>query len=121
MLEVWPAILVTGVTFAGTQLLVGAYKGPWLVDIAAATATLVAPHCLPALLEAKARAQCAGRRRIRQSRQRFEHGAGRTFSAWLPWLVLGLVVFAWGIPQFSQWVDQKTSIRIAVAGLHNVV
>ena len=121
MLEVWPAILVTGVTFAGTQLLVGAYKGPWLVDIAAATATLVALIAFLRFWKPKRVLNARGEDVSGQSRQRFEHGAGRTFSAWLPWLVLGLVVFAWGIPQFSQWVDQKTSIRIAVAGLHNVV
>lgn len=34
MLEVWPAILLTGVTFGLTQLLVARLHGPWLVDIA---------------------------------------------------------------------------------------
>ena len=39
----------------------------------------------------------------------------------MPWLVLSLVVFAWGIPRFSEWMDSKTTIKTAVTGLHNVV
>jgi len=40
MLEVWPALLVAGGTFGLTQLLMGAFVGPGLVDIAASTATM---------------------------------------------------------------------------------
>ena len=34
MLEVWPACLVAGVSFAITQFLVSNFHGPWIVDIA---------------------------------------------------------------------------------------
>ncbi|GAA0576625.1 hypothetical protein GCM10009416_14010 [Craurococcus roseus] len=43
MAEIWPAILVTGVTFAVPQFLVSNYHGPWLVDVIAA---LVSMACL---------------------------------------------------------------------------
>ena len=36
MLEIWPAILVAGVSFAVPQFLVSNYHGPWLVDVVAA-------------------------------------------------------------------------------------
>src|SRR3954465_4639113 len=36
MKEVWPAILVTGVTFAIPQFLISNFHGPWLVDVGAA-------------------------------------------------------------------------------------
>ena len=41
MLEVWPALLVAGVTFAVPQFLVSNYHGPWLVDIVAAACSMV--------------------------------------------------------------------------------
>src|SRR3954471_5780909 len=41
MLEVWPALLVAGVTFAVPQFLVSNYHGPWLVDILAAACSMV--------------------------------------------------------------------------------
>jgi lactate permease len=39
----------------------------------------------------------------------------------LPWLTLSVVVFAWGIPRFSHWMDAKTTVGIPVVGLHNLV
>ena len=41
MIEIWPAILVTGLSFAVTQFLVSNYHGPWLVDVIAAIVSLV--------------------------------------------------------------------------------
>jgi len=42
MIEIWPAILVTGVSFAVPQFLVSNFHGPWLVDIVAAICSMVA-------------------------------------------------------------------------------
>jgi lactate permease len=121
MVEVWPAILVGGSTFALTQWCVATYAGPGLVDIAAATATMAAlivflRHWKPIrVLNAR------GEDITSQARTRDGQSTGATFKAWLPWLTLSMLVFAWGIPRFSQWMDLKTSIQIPVAGLHNLV
>ena len=40
MLEVWPAVLVAGVSFAVPQFLVSTLHGPWLVDIVAAACSM---------------------------------------------------------------------------------
>src|SRR4051795_3525166 len=48
MLQVWPAILVCGVSFAVPQFLVSNYHGPWLVDI---VASLVSMACLVGFLK----------------------------------------------------------------------
>jgi lactate permease len=40
MLEVWPAVLVAGASFAVPQLLVSTLHGPWLVDIVAAACSM---------------------------------------------------------------------------------
>src|SRR5690349_4325244 len=42
MLEVWPACLTAGFTFAVVQYTVSNYHGPWVVDIAASIASIVA-------------------------------------------------------------------------------
>jgi lactate permease len=121
MVEVWPAILAGGATFAVTQLLMAAYTGPGLVDIAAAMATIVALIVFLRFWKPKRVLNAKGEESTGQARTRYEHSAARTFKAWLPWLVLSLMVLAWGIPQFSQWLDGKTSISIPVAGLNNFV
>jgi len=121
MLEVWPALLVSGVTFAVTQGLMAIFTGPGLVDIAAAVATIVVLIVFLRFWKPKRVLNAKGQDITGLVRTRHEHSAGAIFKAWLPWLTLSVVVFAWGIPQFSQWMDRKTSIGIPVAGLHNFV
>ncbi len=121
MLEVWPAILAASITFAAVQLFVAWFFGPTLVAIAAASATIVAlvvflrfwkPHrVLNALGD-----DITGQERIAHS-----HSGAKVFRAWMPWLVLSAVVFLWGIPRFSQWMDAHTTVKLTVTGLHNVI
>src|SRR5436190_18721990 len=42
MIEIWPAILVAGISFAVPQFLVSNFHGPWLVDVIAAFVSLAA-------------------------------------------------------------------------------
>src|SRR3954462_14795146 len=42
MIEVWPACLVAGVTFAVPQFLVSNFHGPWIVDIVASAVSIAA-------------------------------------------------------------------------------
>jgi lactate permease len=121
MVEVWPALLVGGGIFAFTQWAMAVYIGPGLVDIAASTATMVALVLFFRIWKPKRVLSARGEDITAQARTRSEQSAAATFKAWLPWLTLSVMVFAWGIPRFSQWMDAKTSITIPVAGLHNVV
>lgn len=121
MWEVWPAILVAGVTFSLMQYLMGTYSGPGLVDITAAIATIVLLVVFLRYWKPNRVLNARGEDITGQARQRSGHNAGMTFRAWMPWLVLIVVVFAWGIPRFSQWADQATTIKFSVAGLHNFV
>jgi lactate permease len=121
MIEVWPAILVASGTYAVVQFLMATYSGPTLAAIVAATTTIVALVTFLRFWKPKRVLNARGEDVTGKSRQRFEHSPGKIFKAWMPWLVLSLVVFAWGIPQFSRWMDSKTTIKVAVAGLHNVV
>ena len=121
MIEVWPAILVASGTYAMVQFLMATYSGPTLAAIVAATSTIVALVTFLRFWKPKRVLNARGEDVTGESRQRFEHSAGKIFHAWMPWLVLSLVVFAWGIPRFSGWMDSKTTIKTAVTGLHNVV
>jgi lactate permease len=121
MVEVWPAILTAGVPFALTQYLLAATMGPGLVDIAAAMASIVALIVFLRFWKPIRILNARGEETAGLARMRHEQSAGATFRAWLPWLTLCVLVFAWGIPQFSQWAEAKTSISIPVAGLNNIV
>jgi len=121
MMEIWPAILVTAVTFAAAQYLMATYTGPWLVAIVASTSTILALIVFLRFWRPKRVLNAQGEEIAGQAKQHFDHGVKATFKAWLPWLILSLMVFIWGIPRFSQALDKATTINLPVAGLNNVV
>ena len=121
MLEIWPAILVAAATFAGAQYFMATYFGPWLVAIVAAASTIVVLITFLRFWKPKRVLNAQGEDITGNARRRFDHSTGTTVKAWLPWIVLSAVVFAWGLPQISKPLDKATTINVAVAGLHNVV
>ncbi len=70
MLEVWPALLVAGLSFAIPQFLVSNYHGPWLVDIVASRVLDAGARDFPAVLATRAiRAGGCGGRSTRDRRR----------------------------------------------------
>jgi lactate permease len=126
MIEVWPAILVAAVTFAATQYIMAITFGPWLVEIVASVSTIVILIGFLRFWKPRRVLNARGEQiNTAPSRgavnQRPRHSKQATFKAWLPWLVLSVVVFAWGLPQISKPLDKATTINLPVPGLHNVV
>ena len=112
MLEVWPAVLVAGVSFAVPQFLVATLHGPWLVDLVAAACSMAA---LVLFL------------RVWQPRRSAGHEAGTPphppipLRAWAPWIILTVLVFLWGIPQVKAVLNGLSAPKLPVPGLHNLV
>jgi lactate permease len=121
MLEVWPAILVAGVTFSITQYLMAAHVGPGLVDITAAALTIAVLVIFLRFWKPKHVLSPACKVITDLKLERPRHGAAAIFQAWLPWIILSVVVFAWGLPQFSTMMSKATTINFPVAGLHNLI
>ena len=121
MIEVWPAILVAGATFALTQVLMAWFSGPWLVAIAAASAAIAVLVTFLRFWQPRRTLNVRGEDITGQARRQHGHSSTAVFKAWLPWLVLSLVVFVWGLPRISAWMDALTTLKISVAGLHNIV
>ncbi len=121
MIEIWPAILIAGVTFAVAQLLMAVWSGPWLVAIVAAASTIVVLVIFLRFWQPKRTLNVNREDITGQARQTHGHTAATIFKAWLPWLVVSLVVFVWGLPRFSAAMDAKTTVKIPITGLHNVV
>src|SRR6266498_340715 len=150
--EIWPACLTTGLSFAIVQFLVANYHGPWLVDILASIASILSMVVLLRFWQPRETyrfdgdpsaegEQAAGRRtgpdvpdtgpgtlspgpgaatsgQATQTRVRTS-----TFLAWLPWIVLAVLVFLWGVPAVkSQLNDWSSTLHIGTQvkwpGLH---
>ncbi|MBS1811022.1 MAG: L-lactate permease [Acidobacteria bacterium] len=116
MLQVWPACLTCGATFAIVQFLVSNYHGPWVVDIAAALASIAALLVLLKFWQP---------REIMRQNQHEETVAKpssrEAFIAWMPWIILSVVVFVWGLPQVKTLLNNISLVNITVPYLHNQV
>lgn len=122
MLEVWPAILVAGVTFAVPQYLVSNFHGPMLVDVIAA---LISMACLTGFLRvwkpASVHTSAALTGRVDNSKVEDDgkaaaattfpqSGQRSVFKAWLPWIILTVFVFAWGTAGFKNLFDTRPAL-----------
>ena len=116
MLQVWPACLTCGGVFAVVQFLVSNYHGPWVVDIAASLASILALLILLKFWQP---------RETMRSNQNHDAVAKPSrrdaMVAWMPWLILSVVVFVWGLPQVKTWLNNVSMINITVPYLHNQV
>ena len=121
MIEIWPPILVAGLTFAATQWAVASFHGPWLVDIAASLATIVVLIGFLRIWKPKHVINAACEDITDRQQAKHIHSTATVFKAWLPWLVLSVLVFIWGTPQFHTIFDKMTTITWNVPGLHKLV
>ena len=116
MLEVWPACLTCGATFAIVQFLVSNYHGPWVVDIAASLASIVALLILLRFWQP--------REIMRQNQNAVTDAKPSNkdaLIAWMPWIILSVVVFVWGLPQVKTLLNNISLINITMPYLHNQV
>ncbi|MBI1751879.1 MAG: L-lactate permease [Acidobacteria bacterium] len=107
MMEIWPACLVSGVSFGLAQYLVSNHHGPWVVSIASSIFSMI---CLVVLLKFW---QPKTTWRFEHERGKAadaipDHGTKKIFRAWMPWIILSVFVFAWGIPQVKTALNGGT-------------
>ena len=121
MLAVWPAILVTGVSFAIPQFLISNFHGPMLVDVGAAMVSMASlviflrfwkPKQIWTSTALKGHEKDSGA--VDAAPARFErHPGGVVMRAWVPWLILTAFVFAWGFPTIKNFLNGEVQ-RVSV-------
>ncbi len=122
MREVWPALVVAGVSFAVPQFLISNFHGPWLAGVGAAVVSMAALVLFlmkwrPETVYGDRETGAAGTSPAAPVRLT----AGELLRAWMPWLVLSLFVFLWGIPQIKTFLDGTSAVRFPVPGLDKLV
>lgn len=126
MREVWPACLASGLSFAIVQFLVSNYHGPWIVDIAGAIVSILALIILLRFWQPARTWRFADETSVEVAYQHetpVESKIGRreAIIAWLPWIVLSVMVFLWGLPQIKTIFNQFGSFDLTVPWLHQAV
>ncbi|MDI6547396.1 L-lactate permease LutP [Bacillus subtilis] len=104
-LEIWPAILVSGVSFAVVQYLSSNFLGPELPDVLSA---LVSMAALAVFLKwwkpkttfrfADEQESAASIETARTNPAAPAYSSGQIFKAWSPFLLLTAMISVWGIP-----------------------
>jgi lactate permease len=126
MAAIWPAVLVAGAAFAIPQYLISNYHGPWLVDVGAAISsmiflTLFLKVWKPAEIWTSAAGKFKGGSTEEIASVVHNYPRKEVMRAWMPWLILSVLVFIWGIPEWKKLLDGISVFKYEWPGLHRMV
>ena len=130
MKEVWPAILVTALSFAIPQFVISNYINPWIVDIGASLISMGAlilflkvwqPKELwlsPAL---RGRDESASTMKPVKTIDKTPLTQAELWSAMTPWIIVCVVMLIWGNGAFKTWANANFSWIYAVPELDKLI
>ena len=124
--DIWPAVLIAGVTFAVPQYLISNFHGPWLVDVGAAiismaSLTLFLKVWKPKTIWTSASGKFGGANDAAPVAQASTFTRADIVKAWMPWLILSILVFIWGVPEWKKMLDGFSIVKIEWPALHKLV
>jgi lactate permease len=132
-LEVLPAVVVCGVSFAAVLLIVSNVLGPELTDILASLSCIACTALVLKFWKPRTTFHLAGERPVIAAAH--GHSAGAVVAAWSPYLLLVVFVLVWGHAPVKRAIDLFTNGLLPsflprsatalnglnVPGLHNLI
>jgi lactate permease len=118
-IEVLPAIIVCGVTFATAQWACATYLGPYLPDIIASLSTIVTLVILLKFWRPKTTWTFDHEPEF-TGKETHNYSGAQVARAWAPYLALTVMVLIWGIPSIKPALN-KSAILIPIDGLDNAI
>jgi lactate permease len=130
MMEIWPAILVCGVSFAVPQFLISNFINPWIVDIGA---SLISMACLIGFLRVwqpkqlwtspalRTRDDSAGTAPVKPITAGPPPSRAEVWAALTPWIIVCAVLLIWGTGWFKALANPYTTWNYPVPELHNMI
>ena len=105
-MEVLPAIAVAGVCFAGSQFLFSNFHGPTLPDIMSALITIIGLVILLRVWKPANVWRFEGEDSAASALEKAGPiNMGVVLRAWSPYIILAVMVFLWGLPQFKNLLN----------------
>ncbi len=130
MLQIWPAILVCGLSFAIPQFLISNFINPWIVDVGA---SLISMACLIGFLKIwspkvlwlspalRSRDDSAATMPPPAASKTEAPSSAEVLRSLLPWIIVCAILLVWGTGWFKSVVNPIFTWNYAVEGLHNAV
>lgn len=130
MKEVWPAILVTALSFAIPQFVISNFINPWIVDIGASLISMGALILFLKVWQPKTIWTSAALRQHDDSASTVppvkpmsteKLTSAQVWSALTPWIILCVILLVWGTNWFKGIVNPIFSWNFPVPELHNMI
>src|SRR5882757_4670642 len=130
MKDVWPAILVTGISFAVPQFVISNYINPWIVDIGA---SLISMGCLILFLQVwqpkqlwlspalRGKDESTATMTAAKPLDKTTLTQRELWTALLPWIIVCIVMLIWGNGTFKTWANSIFVWNYPVPELHNMI
>jgi lactate permease len=130
MLDIWPAILVCGVSFAIPQFLISNFINPWIVDIGA---SLISMACLILFLQVwqpkqlwlspalRSHDDSAATMEQKPPAKRLNPSSQEVWMALMPWIIVCIILLIWGTNWFKGFVNPIATWNYPVPDLHNLI
>jgi lactate permease len=129
MIQIWPAILLCGVSFAVPQYLISNFVNPWIVDIGA---SLISMACLIGFLQVWQPKQLWTSPALRSKDESASTMAPppepgpkpsteQVWLAFLPWIIVCVLLLVWGTGWFKALVNPIFSWNYDVPGLDKMI
>ena len=118
--EVLPAILVSGISFASLQWFVSNFLGPALPDVIAGIGSII---CLVIFLKfwKPKNTWRFPREPVPTINTDEKYKAGQIVRALSPFILLTLMIVAWGLPPIKELFNSVGQVQFEFPGLHNMI
>jgi lactate permease len=130
MIQIWPAVLVTGVSFAIPQFIISNFINPWIVDIGA---SLISMACLIGFLKVwqpkelwlspalRSHDDSAKDAPPRPASSQEKPTQAQVWASLTPWIIVCIVLLVWGTGWFKNLVNPIFSWSYDVPGLDKAI
>ena len=119
-LEVMPAILVSGISFAFVQWFTSNYMGPMLPDILAGIASILSLLLLLKYWKPKSIWRFKEEPSLQTSVE-IKYTSLQILRAWSPFIIMTLFIIAWGFQPVKDILNSTGFIKFKIPGLENAI
>jgi lactate permease len=119
-MEVLPAILVSGGSFALLQFLTSNFAGPALPDIIAGIGSIISLVVFLKFWKPATIWRFANERSPRIV-AKGEYTLNQIITAWSPFLLLTVIILTWGLPAVKDFLNAHGQVQFDFPGLHNTI